>query len=355
MDQYLIFLALGLANGAVYGALALTLVVTYRSSGVVNFATGAMALLGAYMYAFLRQGQILLPLPFLPETINLPDNLGFWPAAIIAVAICAVVGLLVYLAIFRPMRNAPPVAKAVASIGLMVVFTGVFVQKVGTTAVSGAADPAHQRLDGRRGAHLPGPGVVRGDRRRHHPRAGGGVPVHPLRAADPGRGRDREGRVRQRHLARSHRRRQLDDQRRGGGAGRHPHRPDRAGHADRLHAVHRPGPGRGHLRPVQLHGPGGVRRVGDRHDPVRAVLPEGAADLAARLRPERAGSARADPARAGGAGQAVAEPRRHHPADARPGPAAPVDHAAHGDGHRAGHRRTRSCCKGPGGPRSSPA
>ena len=86
MDQHLIFLLLGLANGAVFAALALTLVVTYRSSGVVNFATGAMALLGAYMYAFLRKGELLLPLPFLPKTVDLGAKLDFWPAALISVA-----------------------------------------------------------------------------------------------------------------------------------------------------------------------------------------------------------------------------------------------------------------------------
>jgi ABC-type branched-subunit amino acid transport system ATPase component/branched-subunit amino acid ABC-type transport system permease component len=135
VDQYLIFLLLGLANGAVYAVLGLTLVVTYRSSGVVNFATGAMALLGAYLYAFLRNGQILIPLPFLPETINLPSNLDFWPAAIISVLVCSVVGLLGYLAIFRPLRGAPPIAKAVASIGVMVVFTGLFTARVGSTSI----------------------------------------------------------------------------------------------------------------------------------------------------------------------------------------------------------------------------
>src|SRR6478735_4911522 len=119
MDQHLIFLLLGLANGAVYAALALTLVVTYRSSGVVNFATGTMALLGAYLYAFFRQGEILLPLPFVPKTIDLPVVLDFWPAALLSVAICAAVGLLLYLLVFRPARAAPPVAKAVASIGVM--------------------------------------------------------------------------------------------------------------------------------------------------------------------------------------------------------------------------------------------
>jgi ABC-type branched-subunit amino acid transport system ATPase component/branched-subunit amino acid ABC-type transport system permease component len=136
MDQHLIFLLLGLANGAVYAALALTLVVTYRTSGVVNFATGAMALLGAYLYAFLREGELLLPLPFLPKSIDLGSRLDFWPAAIISVAICSVIGLLMYLGVFRLLRSAPAVAKAVASIGVMVLFTGLFTQKVGPSAVN---------------------------------------------------------------------------------------------------------------------------------------------------------------------------------------------------------------------------
>ncbi len=136
MDQHLIFLLLGLANGAVYAALALTLVVTYRSSGVLNFATATMSLLGAYMYAYLRKGQLLVPLPFLPKTVDLGTELGFWPAAIISVAICTGVGLLLYLSVFRPLRAAPAVAKAVASLGVMVLLTGLFTVRAGTTAVS---------------------------------------------------------------------------------------------------------------------------------------------------------------------------------------------------------------------------
>jgi ABC-type branched-subunit amino acid transport system ATPase component/branched-subunit amino acid ABC-type transport system permease component len=135
VDQHLIFLLLGLANGAVYAALALTLVITYRSSGVVNFATGTMSLLGAYTYAFLRQGEVLIPLPGFPDTVELPVLLEFWPAALISVAVCALVGLLLYLGVFRPARSAPPVAKAVASIGVMVVLTGLFSVRVGPTGV----------------------------------------------------------------------------------------------------------------------------------------------------------------------------------------------------------------------------
>lgn len=134
MDQTLINLVLGLANGALYAALALTLVVTYRSSGVLNFATGAMALLGAYFYSFLRQGELFVPLPFLPKKIGVGASLSFWPAALIAIALSAVVGLLLYLAVFRPLRRVSPLGKAVASVGVMVVLTSLFHQRAGTTA-----------------------------------------------------------------------------------------------------------------------------------------------------------------------------------------------------------------------------
>jgi len=134
VDQTLINLVLGLANGALYAALALTLVVTYRSSGVLNFATGAMALLGAYFHSFLRQGELFVPLPFLPKKISVGGGLSFWPAAIIAIILSAVVGLLLYLAVFRPLRRVSPLGKAVASVGVMVVLTSLFHQRAGTTA-----------------------------------------------------------------------------------------------------------------------------------------------------------------------------------------------------------------------------
>ena len=68
MSTTLLFLILGLGSGAAYAALALGLVVTYRSSGVVNLATGAVALYVAYTYAFLRQGELVDPVPGLNPT-----------------------------------------------------------------------------------------------------------------------------------------------------------------------------------------------------------------------------------------------------------------------------------------------
>ena len=86
MDQHLIFLLLGLANGAVFASLAMALVVTYRSSGVLNFATGTIALYGVYTYAFLRQGQLLVLIPGLPEKVDLGSDLSFWPATLLTLA-----------------------------------------------------------------------------------------------------------------------------------------------------------------------------------------------------------------------------------------------------------------------------
>ncbi len=136
MDQHLIFLLLGLANGAVFAALALALVVTYRSSGVLNFATGSMALLSAYVYAFFRAGELLIPIPGLPRSLDLGGPMGFWPAILLTLVYSAALGLLLYVLVFRPLRTAPAVARAVASIGVMAVLTELMAQRLGTTPVA---------------------------------------------------------------------------------------------------------------------------------------------------------------------------------------------------------------------------
>src|ERR1700722_13218924 len=135
MNTYVEFLLLGLGNGGVFAALAMALVVTYRSSGVLNFATGAQALYAAYTYSLLRNGQLLIPIPGLGPTVSVGSNLGFWPALLITLAIQAVMGAVVYLLVFRPLRNHRPVAKAVASIGLMGLLTAVVTYQVGTQVV----------------------------------------------------------------------------------------------------------------------------------------------------------------------------------------------------------------------------
>lgn len=128
--DYVAYLAMGIGNGAVYAALGLALVMTYKSSGVVNFATGAIALYAAYNYAYLRQGKLFNPIPGFDAKIDLGGRLGVFPALVIAVLIATLLGVLLYLIIFRQMRTAPALAKAVAAIGVMLVLQALIALRV---------------------------------------------------------------------------------------------------------------------------------------------------------------------------------------------------------------------------------
>lgn len=135
MLSHLGFMLLGLGAGAAYAALAMALVVTYRSSGVINFASGSIAVYAAYIYAFLRRGQFLPLIPGLPKTVDIHTKLGFVPALVAALVVSALFGLLLYLLVFRPLRTAPPLARVVASLGVQIALVLLIVKQMGTTQV----------------------------------------------------------------------------------------------------------------------------------------------------------------------------------------------------------------------------
>ena len=156
MSTVILFLILGLGSGAVYAALSLGLVVTYRSSGVVNLASAAIALYIAYTYAYLRMGELVDPIPGLSPTVSLGGGpLGFWPAFLISLAVAGLLGALLYALVFRPLRATPAAAKAVASVGVMIVLQALLATQLGSSAVTVAPIfPAHtyQML----GSRVPG-------------------------------------------------------------------------------------------------------------------------------------------------------------------------------------------------------
>ena len=129
MASLLQFLVLGLGAGAVYAALGLGLVLTHRASGVVNFAHGAMAMYPAYVYVELRSRGALV-LPFV--TVHIAGTVGLWAALLTSVLVAAVLGLLVYALIFRPLRTAPALARVVASVGLLITLQAFITLRFGT-------------------------------------------------------------------------------------------------------------------------------------------------------------------------------------------------------------------------------
>ena len=158
MSRYVLFAILGLGAGTLYAALAQALLVGYRGSGVFNMAQGSMAMYVSYVFYGLRtSGHLLLPplpnplapvegidhwggghlrLPHFPAFVSLGAPMSFWPAAAIALAASALLGLLLHYAVFRPLRAAPNLAKFVASIGIMLVLQAIGTLRFGTTTAT---------------------------------------------------------------------------------------------------------------------------------------------------------------------------------------------------------------------------
>ncbi|MEZ5245552.1 MAG: ABC transporter permease [Acidimicrobiales bacterium] len=121
-------LLLGLGVGGVIAALAIGVVVTHRASNVINFAHAAV---GTYLalvyYEFRATGDVVQPflLPFVPSRFHLLDRPVVTSALVVTLLLAAIVGLATYWLIFRPLRTAPPLARVVASLGLMTYLIGV--------------------------------------------------------------------------------------------------------------------------------------------------------------------------------------------------------------------------------------
>ena len=121
MNDYLYYVLLGSGAGAIIAALGLGLVITFQGSGVVNFAQGAMAMWVAYVYADLRRGAYPFPIPGLPDRYHFGEDVGFVWAMLLSLLTAALLGLVVYRLVFKPLYHAPALAKVVASVGLLIV------------------------------------------------------------------------------------------------------------------------------------------------------------------------------------------------------------------------------------------
>jgi ABC-type branched-subunit amino acid transport system permease subunit len=138
MSTYLLFFLLGLGGGSVYAILGLGLVLKYRAAGVVDFAQGAVAMYGAYVFIGLRTtGTLQLPWIVLPHQVNVSaGGLPAIPALAITLAYGAVLGAVLYVLVYRPLLRAAPLTKVCASVGVMLALEAIAVLNFGTTGTS---------------------------------------------------------------------------------------------------------------------------------------------------------------------------------------------------------------------------
>ncbi|MGH2795446.1 MAG: branched-chain amino acid ABC transporter permease [Actinomycetota bacterium] len=110
-------IVIGLTNGGVYGLIALGLVLVYKGSRVLNFAQGELGGFALYI-AWL-----------LIEKAGLPWIAG----AAVAILMCAIIGGVFERIVVRPMIDAPRLGVTVATIALLLFFTGLELKLWGTS------------------------------------------------------------------------------------------------------------------------------------------------------------------------------------------------------------------------------
>jgi sulfate-transporting ATPase len=108
ISQIILFAILGAATGALYSLASLGLVLTYRGSGVVNFAAGAVGMCSGFVFWGLA------------DTYHWP-----WPLALlVGVLAGALFSWLIHL-LMRPLRQASNLTRVVVTLSILVVVEGV--------------------------------------------------------------------------------------------------------------------------------------------------------------------------------------------------------------------------------------
>lgn len=123
MADLISVLFLGVVVGSLYALTASGLVLTYRTSGVFNFAHGAVGMFFAYLFFQLTQGgRVNLLVAGVEQSWRLPV-----PVALVLVVgvLAPALGWALDVVLFRRLRRAGSVVKMVATIGVLVSLQGL--------------------------------------------------------------------------------------------------------------------------------------------------------------------------------------------------------------------------------------
>jgi len=98
----------GLASGGIFALLALALVIIHRSTGVINFAQGEMAMLSTYVaWALITH-----------------HGWRYWPAFVAALGFSFVFGVVTHRVVIRPVERGNLLRVVIVTIGLLIGING---------------------------------------------------------------------------------------------------------------------------------------------------------------------------------------------------------------------------------------
>lgn len=116
MQQFMNLTLNGIVLGAIYGAFALTLVLIYRATRIINFGQGAMAMFSTYLALQVIQ-----------------DGYSYWLALAVALVSGFVIGGVVERVIIRPVEGGPELNAVIVTLGLFVSFVALAAILFGNT------------------------------------------------------------------------------------------------------------------------------------------------------------------------------------------------------------------------------
>jgi branched-chain amino acid transport system permease protein len=108
MQEFLEFTLGGLSTGMIYAAIALSLVLIWRGTRVLNYAQGGMAMFSTYVALIV---------------INQTGN--YWLGFVAALAAGLVLGAFLERTVVRPTLRKPPLNAVIVTIGLLILIEGV--------------------------------------------------------------------------------------------------------------------------------------------------------------------------------------------------------------------------------------
>src|SRR5919107_4159812 len=103
MDRFVFLTFDGLSRGAVYAAFALALVLIWRSTRIVNFAQGAMAMFTTYLALTVIEG-----------------GQSYWVGLVVALVAGLVLGAVVERLVIRPVEGGPELNAVIVTLGLFI-------------------------------------------------------------------------------------------------------------------------------------------------------------------------------------------------------------------------------------------
>jgi branched-chain amino acid transport system permease protein len=111
MSNFVALLAAGLAEGAVAAIAAVGFLLTYKATGVVNFAQGALITLGAYLAIWITQGGGMFGW----------GAIGLVPGYIVTIALMFGVGVIIERLAYAPLRGRSVHVVVIATLGASIV------------------------------------------------------------------------------------------------------------------------------------------------------------------------------------------------------------------------------------------